>query len=321
MEYTTLGRTGLRVSVAGLGCGGNSRLGKAEGRSFAESVAVVRRALDLGVNFLDTAAAYGTEEIVGEAISRVPRESVVLSTKALIAERGELKPAAEVVASLENSLRALRTERVDVFHLHAVPPALYERARETLVPALLAERDKGKLDHLGITETAPNDPRHEMLERAVHDPVWEVMMLAFHMMNQNARAKVFPHTRANGIGTLLMFVVRSLFSRPGRLQETLRRLAAEGRVPAALAADDEPLGFLLHERGAASVIDAAYRYARHEPGADVILFGTGEIAHLESNIRSILAPPLPAADVARLNELFGALEGIGLDLPQPRQKR
>jgi aryl-alcohol dehydrogenase-like predicted oxidoreductase len=321
MEYTTLGRTGLRVSVAGLGCGGNSRLGKADGRSFAESVAVVRRALDLGVSFLDTAAAYGTEEIVGEAISRVPRESVVLSTKALIAERGELKPAAEVVASLENSLRALRTERVDVFHLHAVPPALYGRARETLVPALLAERDKGKLGHLGITETAPNDPRHEMLERAVHDPVWQVMMLAFHMMNQNARAKVFPHTRANGIGTLLMFVVRSLFSRPGRLQETLRGLAAAGRVPAALAADDEPLGFLLHERGAASVIEAAYRYARHEPGADVILFGTGEIAHLESNIRSILAPPLPAADVARLNELFGALEGIGLDLPQPRQKR
>jgi aryl-alcohol dehydrogenase-like predicted oxidoreductase len=308
MEHTTLGRTGLRVSVAGLGCGGNSRLGKAEGRSFAESVAVVRRALDLGVSFLDTAAAYGTEEIVGEAISRVPRESVMLSTKALIAERGELKPAAEVVASLENSLRALRTERVDVFHLHAVPPALYGRARETLVPALLAERDKGKLGHLGITETAPNDPRHEMLERAVHDPVWEVMMLAFHMLHQNARAKVFPHTRANGIGTLLMFVVRSLFSRPGRLRETL-------------AADAEPLGFLLHERGAASVIEAAYRYARHEPGADVILFGTGEIAHLESNIRSILAPPLPAADVARLNELFGALEGIGLDLPQPRQKR
>ncbi len=70
MDYTTLGRTGLRVSVAGLGCGGNSRLGKADGRSFAESVAVVRRALDLGVNFLDTAAAYGTEEIVGDAISQ-----------------------------------------------------------------------------------------------------------------------------------------------------------------------------------------------------------------------------------------------------------
>jgi aryl-alcohol dehydrogenase-like predicted oxidoreductase len=320
MDYTSLGRTGLRVSVAGLGCGGNSRLGQADGHSRAHSVKIVRRALDLGVNFLDTAAAYGTEAIVGEAVGGVARGSVVISTKALVAQGGELRPAAEVVASLENSLRALRTERVDVFHLHAVPPALYERARATLVPALLAERDKGKFDHLGITETGPFDPQHRMLERAVRDPVWEVMMLAFHMLNQNARAKVFPRTLANGIGTLVMFVVRSLFSRPGRLAETLRQLADEGRVPAWLGGSDDPLGFLVHEGGAASVIDAAYRYARHEPGADVILFGTGDPDHLERNIRSILAPPLPAADVARLNELFGALEGVGLDLPQPRQK-
>jgi aryl-alcohol dehydrogenase-like predicted oxidoreductase len=91
-------------------------------------------------------------------------------------------------------------------------------------------------------------------------------------------------------------------------------------VPSRLAESDDPLGFLVHEGGASSVIDAAYRYARHEPGADVVLFGTGDPDHLESNVRSILAPPLPAADVERLNELFGALEGIGLDLPQPRQR-
>lgn len=320
MEHTILGRTGLRVSVAGLGCGGNSRLGQADGTSRAHSVGIVRKALDLGVNFLDTAAAYGTEAVVGEAIGGVARDAVVVSSKTLIARGGELMTVAEVVASLERSLRALRTERIDIFHLHAVPPPLYEQARETLVPALLKERAKGKFDHLGITETAPNDPQHRMLGRAVHDPVWEVVMLAFHMMSQNARAEVFPHTMANRIGTLLMFVVRSLFSRPGRLQETMRRLAAEGRVPRSLAESDDPLGFLVHEGGASSVIDAAYRYARHEPGADVVLFGTGDSDHLASNIRSILAPPLPAADVARLNQLFGALEGVGLDLPQPRQK-
>ena len=81
---------------------------------------------------------------------------------------------------------------------------------------------------------------------------------------------------------------------------------------------EQPLDFLLHEGGASSVIDAAYRYGRHQPGADVVLFGTGDLAHLESNIASILKPPLPAADVARLEELFGALEGIGLDLPIQR---
>ena len=62
MVYTTLGRTGLEVSVAGLGCGGFSRLGLAKGGTEADAVAVVHAALDAGVNFIDTAAAYGTEE-------------------------------------------------------------------------------------------------------------------------------------------------------------------------------------------------------------------------------------------------------------------
>ena len=70
MEYTTLGRTGLKVSVAGLGCGGFSRLGLGTGKSEAEAVALVRQALDLGVNLFDTAAVYGTEAVLGKAIKR-----------------------------------------------------------------------------------------------------------------------------------------------------------------------------------------------------------------------------------------------------------
>ena len=70
--------------------------------------------------------------------------------------------------------------------------------------------------------------------------------------------------------------------------------------------------------GAESVIDAAYRFARHEPGADVILFGTGSIDHLLTNIASILRPPLPSHTVEMLAKLFGNLEGVGLDLPNKR---
>jgi aryl-alcohol dehydrogenase-like predicted oxidoreductase len=315
MQYTTLGRTGLRVSVAGLGCGGGSRLGMRSGKSEAESVALVRQAIDLGVNFLDTAAAYGTEPIVGKAIKEMARDRVVVATKAQIRRDGRLLSASEVIDSLESSLRALDTDHVDLFQLHGVPPAAYDHALEQLVPALLDEQAKGKFRHLGITETAPNDPKHLMLQRAVRDGCWQVVMLAFHMMNQNARETVFPLTREYRIGTLLMFVVRSIFSAPGRLQEDVRKLAAEGRVPAWLAEREQPLDFLIHEGGATSVIDAAYRYGRHEPGADVVLFGTGDPEHLKSNIESILKPPLPAADVARLNELFGALESVGLDVP------
>jgi L-galactose dehydrogenase len=82
MEYTTLGRTGLKVSVAGLGCGGPSRLGmRNDPRSASHAVALVKRAIELGVNFLDTAESYGTEPIVGKAIAGIPRERVVISTK------------------------------------------------------------------------------------------------------------------------------------------------------------------------------------------------------------------------------------------------
>jgi aryl-alcohol dehydrogenase-like predicted oxidoreductase len=315
MQYTTLGRTGLRVSVAGLGCGGGSRLGMRLGKSEAESVALVRHAIDLGVNFLDTAAAYDTEAIVGKAIRGLPRDHVVVATKAQIRQEGRLRSAQEVIDSLDNSLRALGTDYVDLFQLHGVPPAAYDHAMEQLMPALEGEQAKGKFRHLGITETAPNDPKHLMLQRAVHDDCWQVAMLAFSMMNQCAREHVFPHTMERGVGTLLMFVVRSLFSVPGRLQDTMRTLAIEGRVPDWLAEREQPLDFLIHG-DTTSVIDAAYRYARHEPGADVVLFGTGDVEHLESNIESILKPPLPAEDVAKLNALFGALEGIGLDLPR-----
>src|ERR1700751_2454594 len=94
MEYVTLGRTGLRVSVAGLGCGGFSRLGLGTGKSEAEAVALIRQALDLGINLLDTAAMYGTESVLGQAIKSISRESVVIATKAWI-PRSEGRSAAD----------------------------------------------------------------------------------------------------------------------------------------------------------------------------------------------------------------------------------
>src|ERR1700737_5656277 len=82
MDYVTLGRTGMRVSVAGLGCGGFSQLGLAQGKSEADAIAIIRQALELGVNLFDTAAAYGTEEVLGKAIKSVRRDEVVSCTKA-----------------------------------------------------------------------------------------------------------------------------------------------------------------------------------------------------------------------------------------------
>jgi hypothetical protein len=107
--------------------------------------------------------------------------------------------------------------------------------------------------------------------------------------------------------------VRSIFADPPRVAREMRELAAKGLVEPWLGEADDPLGFLVHDGGAASMIEAAYRYARHEPGVDVTLFGTGDAAHLRTNVASLLKPPLPHADRAKLAHLFGHLTGIGLD--------
>jgi aryl-alcohol dehydrogenase-like predicted oxidoreductase len=91
-------------------------------------------------------------------------------------------------------------------------------------------------------------------------------------------------------------------------------------VPAWLAETDDPLGFLIHPDGASSLTDAAYRYVRHEPGVDVVLFGTGDVGHLRTNIASILKPPLPDADRTKLRELFSHLRGVGLEVPPARAR-
>jgi len=311
MQYTTLGRTGLKVSVAGLGCGGFSRLGLGTGRGEAEAVALVRQAHDLGVNLFDTAAAYGTENVVGQAIKSVPRESVVIATKAWVPP-GEGRSAADrAVRSLDNSLRQLATDYIDIFQLHGVSSGAYDEARDIIAPALLGEREKGKIRFLGVTESV--DPEHEMVHRAVEDGIWDTVMVAFHMLHQNARAKVFPLTMANRNGRLLMFVVRNIFSKPERLAGALRELTVSGELPRWLADAPNPLGFLIHERGARTITEAAYRFVRHEPGVDVVLFGTGDPQHLRENIAAVLAPPLPLADRQTLTALFGHLVGVGLD--------
>ncbi|HWB52155.1 MAG TPA: aldo/keto reductase [Stellaceae bacterium] len=315
MHYTTLGRTGLTVGVAGLGCGGFSRLGLGTGGDEAGAIAIVRGALELGVNLFDTAASYGTESVLGKALKPVPRDQVVVCTKAPFRwSTGRATPEG-IVAALDRSLRELDTDYIDVYQLHGVPPANYRHALEALAPVLLRERDKGKFRFLGITETAPHDLQHETLHRAAQDGVWDVCMVGFSMMHQNARERVFPLTLQHKVGTLLMFAVRNVFSQPGRLQATLRALVAEGQVSRELAETENPLGFLVHEGGASSVVDACYRYVRHEPGVDVVLFGTGNAAHLKTNIGSLLKPPLPAADHETIGRLFGHLVGVGLDAP------
>jgi aryl-alcohol dehydrogenase-like predicted oxidoreductase len=310
MDYITLGRTGLRASVIGLGGGGHSRLGQRGGASPAASVAIVRRALELGINFVDTAESYGTEPIVGAALHAAGRDGVILSTKKAPTEHDRPIRAAELIEGLEHSLRRLQTEYVDIYHLHGVGPDEYDHAVAELVPALLRLRDQGKIRFLGITEAFAADPGHQMMARAVHDAVWDVMMVGFNMINQSARERVLTETIRRDTGVLCMFAVRNALSRPDRLRETIATLRDQGLLDPDALDPADPLGFVTRAAGVTSLTEAAYRFCRAEPGIHVVLSGTGSLAHLEENVAAILRPPLPPVVQARLRTLFARVDTV-----------
>ena len=310
MEQVTLGRTGLRVGVMGLGAGGHSRLGKNTGKTEAESIAVVRRALELGANLIDTAEAYGTEEIVGKALADVPRDAYVLSTKKGPRDGQRLISAADYRAGVEAGLQRLGHDYVDILHVHGVMPHEYDHVRSEIIPVLLQLRDEGKIRWLGITENFTSDSTHQSLTAALKDKVWDVMMIGFNLLNQSARDSLLPETQAQGIGTLCMFAVRRALSQPDALKELITQLVANGEIDLAGYNADAPLDFLTAPGVATSLTEAAYRYCRYEPGMDVVLSGTGSINHLEDNARALQMPPLPQDALDRVNKLFAGVDSV-----------
>jgi aryl-alcohol dehydrogenase-like predicted oxidoreductase len=308
MEYTTLGRTGLKVSVAGLGCGGPSRLGLRDNRSRGDSVSLVRQALDLGVNFLDTAEAYGTEEIVGNAIAGVPRDRVILSTKKTLPGAAHPDPEAEIRKGLEQSLKLLGTDYVDLYHLHGVELKDYDFAKKRLIPAMRRLQAEGKVRFVGVTEGFVPEPSHGMLRQSLPEDPWDVVMVGFNLLNPSARNTVFPLTMKHRVGVLGMFAVRRALSQPERLKAIVAGLIQKGAVARDSLNVNDPLDFVREESGAATLPEAAYRFCRHEQGVDVVLTGTGNPEHLKANVEAILKPALPKSVRQRLETIFGNLD-------------
>lgn len=298
MDLVTLGRTGLEVSVVGLGCGGHSRLGMRTGGDAAAAARLVRHAVDSGITLFDTAEGYGTEEAVGRGIEG-HRDRLVLATKKSVGRPERLTPEA-LEESLNQSLRNLRTDRIDIYQLHAVTPARYAEVRDQALPVLQRFREEGKIRFLGITEGFGGDTDHQMLRAALADNSWDTIMVGFNLLNPSARQEVLPLATENNIGTLCMFAVRHALVDPAIARERLAPIVAEGRCT-----DLEILDELAAQDG--GLTEAAYRFCRHEAGMQAILVGTGNPEHLDANIRALHRPPLPAPIQERLRKAFGHL--------------
>lgn len=303
MQYRTLGRTGLKVSVMGLGAGGPSRLGQHDHiRTKAESVDLVLRGLDAGINFIDTAEAYRTEAIIGAAVAQRDRGKIIISTKKRL--RGENITREELREGLHDSLRRLQTDYIDVYHLHGLKPEQYDYYLDEIAPAMQDLRAEGLIRFLGVTENWSGDLEHKMLARAVRDGVWDVVMAGFNLLNQTARESVLRPAMKNDIGVLIMFAIRRALSQPEKLKATLQTLIDSGEIDPKDIDLANPLSFLVDSGASPSIADAAYRFCRDEPGAQVILSGTGNPAHLDANLEAFARPPLPADVSAHLKRIF-----------------
>jgi len=313
MDHVRLGRTNLMVSPVGLGCGGHSRLGMRESKDSATAEGVVKHALDLGINYFDTARVYGTEEVVGKIV-HCQRSEVVISTKTMFRDKGgDYMPAEKLVESLEKSLTRMNTDYVDVFSFHGVMPQDLDYCIEEYVPVLQQQIQLGKTRYLGITENFRQDPTHEMLQGAVPVGCFDVAMVGFNFLNSGARDQVFPDCLRHDVGTQVMHAVRRALSNPAVLMQNIEQLISTGEIEKGVVNNDDPLKFLTGHPEIKSVIEAAYRYCRYEPGVSLVLTGTGSVDHLTSNVAALTAPPLPDELIAELDRIFGKVTSVSGD--------
>lgn len=301
MDRIRFGRTELMSSVMGLGCGGPSRVGQGTDRSETESVAIIQQALDAGVNFLDTAESYRTEAIVGQAIASYDRSDIIISTKKT--SRGEISPSL-LREALHESLRKLKTDYIDIYNLHGVAMADYPMLRDEILPTFFKLRDEGKIRFIGVSEMFNEDMNHRMLAESLDDNLWDVVMPGFNILNQTARENVFPKTIAQDVAVQVMFAVRRALSQPEKLRSAVEALIAQEQLDPAEVDLADPLGWVLNESDASTMVEAAYRFCRYEPGVHVVLSGTGNPLHLAANIDALNKPPLPTAVVDKLRHLF-----------------
>ena len=326
MEYRTLGRSGLRVSALGFGCGNvGGLLVRAPAQERERAVA---RAIELGINYFDTAPSYGngeSERNLGAAL-RALRADVHVGTKFRIGSAPPEELAQVVASSLEDSLRRLGREQVDLLQLHdhlsterrgrAVP---VQTLLEALVPALDKLVEQGKTRLYGITALGETPA----LLQAIDSGALASAQVCFNLLNPSVAHALpagFPaqdfgglllRARSRGVGAIAIRVLAA-----GALSgsEARHPIAVPQVGPIASGPDyasdvrhAQRLRALVDAGHAASLVEAAIRFALGCDAVSTVLIGYSSLEQLEVAAASAARGPLSDAALAQLRELWGEI--------------
>lgn len=329
MQLRTFGRSGMRISVLGFGCGAVGGL-MVRGEP-ADQERTIARAIANGVNYFDTAVLYGdgeSEKNLGRVLQRLKPAGVVVGTKVRVPP-GEIDRIADAITmSLEGSLARLGLERVDIFHLHnpitvaGGGSALSARqVLDEVVPAFERLRQQGKIRFTGISALGDTAALHQVIDAGVFDSA----QIVYNMLNPSAAealpqnypaqdyGRLFEHTKSAGVGVVGIRVLAG-----GALSGSAERHPIAGMAP-------EPIGSairydadiqrarrlmpLVNEGFAASLTEAATRFALSHPAMGTILVGMATPQQFEDALAAVEKGPLPQAALDRLSTLRLAFAG------------
>ena len=329
MQYRILGKTGLNLSILSLGSGGPNQFGQLRFVSRRSIHGLVRYALDLGINYFDTASSYShSESMLGEALRGIPRDRYHLSSKVFPLHDNRFISVVEMRRLVERSLRRLDIDTLDILFFHRVPPQFYEETLERLMPAVQSLRAEGKIRHIGITESSKRDRQHVMLRRALQDDLFDTIMVGYDIAHCSADQEILPIALAKDVGVIGMVAARNLATR-----NTRERLHLFSRALLSLASSPPSLNNLNPRlRAAYSTLlqtsssgehsvaresregflelpAAGYTFAVSHLAIATVLTGTTDPVLLEQNVKAALAPALTSKEIDRLRKLLQEAKG------------
>ena len=326
MEKRRLGRTGLDVSLLTFGCGAVGGL-MTKGDP-VDQMRAVRRALEAGVNFFDTAPLYGngaSETNVGRILAEL-KPDIVLGTKVNVPPEGRGNVAAAIERSIDESLRRLRRDAVDLLQLHnsisdeGKPRDLApDVVLGEVVPAFEKLKRAGKIRFSGITAIGDTVALHRVVEARAFDTAQIVYNLlvpgAGRPMPTSFPAQDFGQLLAKataaGMGTIAIRVLAG-----GALcgEETRHPLGAQEVVPIGSSADygtdaarARTFDPAVAAAGAADKVELAIRYVAGSPHVSTLQVGIATPEQFEGAIHAIRNGPLPSSVLAQIRALQDSL--------------